>query len=222
MKDVKGTQKGEEVNTAYWDALWKEYQPINAKKVRNYFYVFDFYKLPKSTSIVDIGCGDGQTLIFLKEKGFKNVSGIEPEGRLFKGTSLNIIEDNLLDMKRVRKKHDAVLVFGVLHHLHTLEEMKTALRNIKSVLKKGGKFYSVEQWKNVIRTLAMWLVKDTPFRHVNRTTQIEHELLKQEWPELSYWLKVEKEVTAYAESIGLKIVFYKRDVRYRYIIFERI
>jgi len=210
-------------NTEDWDDLWLKYHGINQKKVEGYFRTFDFYKLDRGTKILDVGCGSGEALKLLRKCGFTHLRGIEPEARLFQQNNpANMIQQgNCLEMNNVREPYDVILMFGVLHHLHTFEEMQRCLQNIRQTLVPGGSFYSVEQWRNLVRSIAMKLVRDTPVGKLHPMLRIERELLRLERKELDHWLEVEEKVTAYAQEIGLSVAFYKKDLRYRYIIFKK-
>lgn len=205
-----------------WNDVWKTYARINERKIRGYFDVFEFLKKPRNLSVIDLGCGSGQSIEFLLQSGFTNVVGVEPEAALFAGKRLNIRRGDLCDLSFLTETFDAVLLFGVLHHLRTVEEMSCALRNIRGIMKSGAELYSVEQWKNPVRSLAQWLVKDTPLYRLSRTVQMERSMLRAEWPELSHWLAVEKEITRKAVDMGLQVVSTRKDWRYRYIVFRKV
>jgi SAM-dependent methyltransferase len=206
-----------------WDDLWLKYHAINQKKVEGYFRIFDFYKNNPDSKILDVGCGSGEALKMLKQRGFTHLRGIEPEVKLFQQNNPDnmIQQGSCLEMNNVGGPYDAILMFGVLHHLHTFEEMQRCLQNILRTLVPGGCFYSVEQWRNLVRSIAMKLVRDTPVGYLHPMLRIERELLRLERKELDHWLGIEEKVTAYAQEIGLNIAFSKKDLRYRYIIFKK-
>jgi SAM-dependent methyltransferase len=207
-----------------WDDLWLKYHSINQKKVEGYFRIFDFFKLDLGIKILDVGCGSGEALKMLKMRGFTHLRGIEPEAKLFQQNNPDnmIRQGNCLELKDVGEPYDIILMFGVLHHLHTFEEMQRCLQNIVRTLTPGGCFYSVEQWRNLVRSIAMKLVRDTPVGKLHPMLRIERELLRLERKELDHWLGIEEKVTTYAQEIGLKVVFNKKDLRYRYIIFKKV
>lgn len=210
-------------NIGDWDELWLKYHSINQKKVERYFRIFNFYRLEPTTKILDVGCGSGEALKMLRHRGFTCLRGIEPEVKLFEQDNPDnmIRHGNALEMCNVGELYQVILMFGVLHHLHTFEEMQRCLQNILRTLLPGGCLYSVEQWRNLLRSIAMKLVRDTPIGKLHPMLSIERELLKLERKELDHWLQVEKKVTSYAEEIGLNVVFHKKDLRYRYIIFRK-
>jgi SAM-dependent methyltransferase len=207
-------------STAEWDDVWLKCHAVNAKRVRHYFDVFKFSHVPKNMSIIDIGCGSGEALKMLKAQGYKSLHGIEPESRLFEKGDM-IQQGDILELK-LKQQYDIVLIFGVLHHLATLDEIKRALHNVKAILKRRGKFYNVEQWPNLVRSVAMKLVRDTPFGLLSPMLRTERKLLELERVNLGHWLKVESQVTKYAQEIGLEVVFFKKELRCRYIIFEKV
>src|SRR2546428_6815684 len=96
--------------TADWDDLWLKYHDINEKKVRKFFRLFNFYRLPTSTTILDVGCGSGETLKMLKEHGFTEIKGLEPETRLFEHHNPDnmIMQGNCLDMRNVKEQYDVI------------------------------------------------------------------------------------------------------------------
>ena len=208
-----------------WDDIWLKYHAVNEKKVRHYFETFSFSAVAKDRKIVDIGCGSGEALKYLKDRGYSRLKGVEREPRLFGGLDgemRGMIErGDCLELDNIGDGFDIVLIFGVLHHLKTVEDMNLALRNVKRILKPGGRFYSVEQWKHFIRTAAMKLVRDTPVGLLGSTLRMERKLLELERVDLGHWLDVEEKITADAERMGLKPIFRKKDLRYRYIIFEK-
>ena len=101
-------------------------------------------KLEKSQpeSILDIGCGGGNFMKLAIEKGFKNIEGIDlstAQVEVAKAAGLNA---EAKDIKEVTKSYDAaVAVFDVLNYI-PYDEMEDFLKEVKKILKPGGKFYA--------------------------------------------------------------------------------
>lgn len=122
-----GTKKGL-MNTAY-------------HLVRNYT-IKKKYKLikkyvPGEVSLLDIGCGTGEFLNFCKLQGC-NTIGIEPSdtGREagIKNYGLNVYpEQHLKELKP--ETYNVITMWHVLEHVH---ELKSRIRQIKSLLQPGG------------------------------------------------------------------------------------
>lgn len=113
----------------------------------------------QNEDILDVGCGRGNVISYLRTKGYKNLSGLDPsensirhlkeEGfAAFCGSIYNFGE------KGAGKRFDAILCVGVLEHFLDLQ---TALKNVAELLKENGKLYvavpAAEEFGKYIREL---------------------------------------------------------------------
>lgn len=93
--------------------------------------------------ILDIGAATGAYSVPLSEEGF-SVTAVELVERNLKALEskhahVNCWPGNALDLHFLDDEtFDVTLIFGPLYHLHTEEEMLTALSEAKRVTKKGG------------------------------------------------------------------------------------
>jgi len=98
-------------------------------------------KLPANSKILDIGCGTGGNMEVLKE--FGSVQGldnsVQAKNFCAKQGFNNVIVGDISDMKKMfpEQSLDLVTAFDVLEHL---EDDRTAMRDVKSILKQGGYF----------------------------------------------------------------------------------
>lgn len=103
-------------------------------------------KETKALKLLDVGCGTGNYIEWLKEKvgsctGLEFNPGMLSEAiakhkgddrvKLFQGSAVN------MDEKLEPESFDIVIITQVLHHL-TLEMQNKAIQNIQKVLKKKG------------------------------------------------------------------------------------
>tara|TARA_B100001564_G_C20643387_1_gene673244 strand:+ start:1101 stop:2045 length:945 start_codon:yes stop_codon:yes gene_type:complete len=104
-----------------------------------------------STQILEIGCGTGSSSITLAEQG-ANVLGIDIHresleiARLraeFYNLDIEYLEFSAVEIDKLEKKFDAVILYATLEHL-TLEERLITLGKCKSVLNKGGYLIVIE------------------------------------------------------------------------------
>jgi 2-polyprenyl-3-methyl-5-hydroxy-6-metoxy-1,4-benzoquinol methylase len=94
-------------------------------------------RMPRSLSILDLGCGDGYYLERLREMGFREVLGTDPSGPMVercRKRGLNARRAALEDMAAAGDR-DLVLLIQVLEHL---ENPGAAMDGIRGLLKPKG------------------------------------------------------------------------------------
>lgn len=93
---------------------------------------------PDSASLLDVGCGIGELLLFAESEGFDTV-GVEPSpelGKRARNKGLSVHTDKIENFAEYyTKKFDVVSMIQVLHHIRSPEEVIGKARNL---LNKGG------------------------------------------------------------------------------------
>lgn len=99
----------------------------------------------RTASILDLGCGHGALIYFLRQAGYHNVVGVDvsPE-QVAEATRLGIEgirEGNLLETLRNLSDHsqDVVIAFDVIEHF-TKDELLSFVDEVLRVLKPGGRW----------------------------------------------------------------------------------
>ena len=114
-------------------------------------------KLKKNTSfIIDIGSNDGVGLIPFKNRGFKNLLGIEPASNLAKESRKKGIKtlNDFLTLKsstKISKKADLILASNVFAHADNLKEM--AICMIKLLKNNGVIIIEVQYFPFMLKDL---------------------------------------------------------------------
>jgi SAM-dependent methyltransferase len=92
--------------------------------------------------ILDVGCASGRLLANLRERGFPNVTGLDPSpacaataARLY---SIDVRTMTLGGIAETGEHFDLVIVVGVLEHLRDLD---SAFDHLRSILPTGGLLY---------------------------------------------------------------------------------
>ena len=104
-------------------------------------------RIPEFERGLDIGCGTGTFLEFMKSKGGE-LYGIDISGRMLKvaakkHTGIEFLRGSALHLPFRDASFDAVFSTMMMHHL-THEERTAALAEIRRILRPGGIYYSLE------------------------------------------------------------------------------
>ncbi|MCX2824889.1 class I SAM-dependent methyltransferase [Bacillus pseudomycoides] len=109
---------------------------------------FDLFQthVKQEASILDYGCGYGRTLRKLRKTQFTNLYGVDFSEEMIKraklddmGIHFSVIENRNLAFPD--NYFDSVLLFAVLTCIHSDEEQRAILDEIKRVLKPNGIIY---------------------------------------------------------------------------------
>jgi 2-polyprenyl-3-methyl-5-hydroxy-6-metoxy-1,4-benzoquinol methylase len=100
-----------------------------------------FVDLPKDAAILDLGCGPGRTMQFLKSKEFTNVTGVdisEEQTAIARNRGLNAITADVNDyLVQHSNEFDMIIMIDVVEHFTKLE-LLDLFKLIHYSLKKGG------------------------------------------------------------------------------------
>ncbi len=121
----------------------------------------------KSAAILDLGCGGGKLLHFLKGRGYVNIQGIDvsPEQvSLARQVTDNVIEGDAIDfLKEQKKRYDLITGLDIIEHFKK-EEVLLFLDACYSALKGGGRL--ILQTPNA----------ESPWGAMHRYNDLTHEL----------------------------------------------
>jgi SAM-dependent methyltransferase len=138
----------DEETVAYFDSHVPEYGSVRLEAAARFIRE----KASPDASLIDLGCGTGNTLEYLRaESGIETIAGLDisanclerVEERLHCETHLGSILDRSL-MEKIGQRFDFAVVAAVLHHLigptrrASAELAELAVENSKLVLKPGG------------------------------------------------------------------------------------
>lgn len=118
--------------------------------------IFELEQFPLNTTILDAGCGTGQTTNFLHQLGYK-VTGLDHNLRM-----IEIAQKRNIDPKNeIRYVHENLLTTSISDHSYDLilcesvlsfTSLKDSLPEIKRILNKNGKVIAIEIIKNAPMT----------------------------------------------------------------------
>lgn len=97
--------------------------------------------IDKNDNVLDIGCGSGNLLKFMKLDGYNNLTGLDPAQKSIDNLlelgirgKIGNIYDEIDDDDR--GKFDVIILSGVLEHLY---DLNSAMKNLVLYLRPGGK-----------------------------------------------------------------------------------
>lgn len=106
---------------------------------KRYLKLIEYF--PKDASILDIGCGSGLLLSFLKSNGFTNTYGIDISKQqltIAKSRGLNVDEFNLFDFfNSNKKKYDIIFAMDIIEHFYK-NELIDLFESINNLLNENG------------------------------------------------------------------------------------
>lgn len=133
--------------------------------------------IPTKGSVLDIGAGTGDFLVYLSKKGW-NINGIEPseQARALAEKKNIILEKELPQGKRT---FDAITMWHVLEHVYDLEQQWSWLKN--HLKENGTLFIAVPNFESHDAKVygTHWAAYDAP-RHLYHFSQKSMKMLAQE------------------------------------------
>ncbi len=120
----------------------------------------------KNSEVLDLGCGNGRLLTFLKEEGYKSYTGLDQSKELLKQAKKtwpkeNFVQADMSDPLPFKKKFDAIFAIASFHHLPAREQLDV-LKHWKKHLKPGGMLFmtnwNLHQKKYLVPFLLSFIV----------------------------------------------------------------
>ncbi len=140
---------------------------FDVTRVTKWNWVDDFLNNLKPYSLVlDLGCGNGRNMNHENIK-FIGVDNCEKFVKICNDKGLDVINCNMTKVDLENEKVDAIICIAVFHHLSTLDNRLEALREMKRLVKPGGKIllsiWSINQpqktrrqFKNYGNNIVLW------------------------------------------------------------------
>lgn len=132
----------------HFDNIAESYKDEIANHIRDHLInkwwdiVKDYFKL--DSRVIDIGCGDGTNMAFLKSKGI-NIIGLDSsKGLIMTGIERHpglkdaLFEGDALNLHFPDNAFDVAVMIGVLHHIHSRNDQIAAIQEAFRVVKNNG------------------------------------------------------------------------------------
>jgi ubiquinone/menaquinone biosynthesis C-methylase UbiE len=97
--------------------------------------------IDKKSFVLDVGCGNGKTIKYLKKKGFVFVKGCDISSEFVKicqEKHLDVESANILNVPYETSYFDCVICTAVIHHLSIQSDRINAIDELIRITKSGG------------------------------------------------------------------------------------
>lgn len=185
-------QSGAETGTRWTDTFVEHSRNRFIHRIRYSFYERAFFRhmTDRNARILDVGCGSGEFVSLLLQRGYKNLYGVEIDDSLFDMATKVLPEvrkASATDLPFADNYFDCIYMFNVMHHLQDLDEYQRTLAEMTRCLRGGGRIILVEPCRLILyRLLKAVCVAGKPFSRFFRNFYV---ILAEEWPNLSYFLR---------------------------------
>lgn len=161
-------------------------------RIRYSFYERAFFsRMPdKGARILDVGCGSGEFISLLQQKGYHDLHGVEIDAALFDMAAAvipDIRKSSATALPYADDTFDCIYMFNVMHHLAGPDEYALALAEMSRCTRDGGRIILIEPSRlTLYRLLKGFCFLASP---VARFFRNFHTILHEEWPRLGCFLR---------------------------------
>jgi predicted TPR repeat methyltransferase len=119
---------------------WRDYEKVSMGHAEWYY---DCLPSNREAKILDIGCGDGKFLFFLRQRGYANIEGLELSARLADLTTkrvncpVHLVTDTLEFLCCNQNRYDTICMNDVLEHIPKSDTI-SFLAAVRASLVPGG------------------------------------------------------------------------------------
>lgn len=134
----------------------------------------DFAAASAPVRVLEVGCGDGKLMEFLKQTPHVTMVGVDVSApsidkALALGFDVRLAAfEDLGDTLRAEPPFDAVILSHVLEHVG---DPLGVMRQVASLLTPGGQVYAAVPYSPMSRELAGWDIQNLPPHHLTRWNQ---------------------------------------------------
>jgi SAM-dependent methyltransferase len=157
----------------------------------------------RSARILDVGCGSGEFISLLQQRGYRNLHGVEVDDALIglaSGVLPGIRKSSATELPYADSTFDCIYMFNVMHHLRDLTEYERALMEMSRCLRDGGRLILIEPCHLIFYRMLRFVCRvGGPFALFFRNF---HTILQEEWPCLDYFLRHLDSLRQWIKTVG--------------------
>ena len=146
---------------------------------------------PRDAGVLELFCGRGNGLRALAELGFSRALGVDLSAVLVgsSGRRGDLLVGDCRALPFADESRDVAIVQGGLHHLLELpEDLERTVREVRRVLRAGGRLVVVEPWRTPFLRLVHGLVANRFARKLSRRLDALGSMIELEAATYENWL----------------------------------
>jgi SAM-dependent methyltransferase len=135
------------------------------------------FDLPISAKIGDIGCGYGDLLLGMKQTGYHNLIGVEPDPECRAGAvarGLSVSDGTLQQTGLANASLDTAIVNAVFHHI---DDYENAVAEMYRIVRPGGMLCFLEPAPTMLRSAMDFLTFKTPLAKFVPQVQARYDVM---------------------------------------------
>jgi ubiquinone/menaquinone biosynthesis C-methylase UbiE len=189
-----------------WEKAYLQFESPDAeqKKFRRRLERLGAGSWPRQAQVVEIFCGRGNGLCALAAMGFDALEGVDLSEHLlaeYQGRATLYVAD-CRQLPLPNMSRDVVVVQGGLHHLPKLpDDLEAVLREVRRVLRPGGRIVMVEPWLTPFLRSVHLLARQKAVQRVSRQIAAFATMVERERDTYFAWLALPETIlNALADS----------------------
>jgi ubiquinone/menaquinone biosynthesis C-methylase UbiE len=179
-------------------------------------------EIGRNAQILDLCCGNGETLDALYEMGFRNLSGsdIAVNPRLNTDARFVTHVGDAAALPFPKDSLDWILIVHALHHLGPAEHIHEVLKECDRVLKPGGRLAVLDFPNSPQIQLAFWFFRQKPLLFSSYLKYFGA-LIQEEWSFLKPYLKDWKRVREQLHAGRFAVERFQQEFFYYYLTLRK-
>jgi len=189
-------------------------------RVRYSFYERAFFShvTDKNARILDVGCGSGEFISLLLQRGYTNLHGVEIDDALIDLASRalpDVRRSSATELPYADNSFDCIYMFNVMHHLGGMAEYELALAEMSRCLRDGGRLILIEPCRLILYCLLKSVCYAcSPLGAFFRNFHI---ILQEEWDKLTCFLRNLDELRGRIAGSGRFIAIEDSEILHQWI-----